>query len=137
MGFGAIELMSSLSSARFADRLGKRRTTVGALVVLAAGLATMSVAGGSLAVGIIGLLAFLCGFEYSIVTSFSLVTEAMPDARGVTISISNAVGTMARAVGVIASGFLYEAHGIIGTAVLAGLATIAAIVLFSAGARRR
>ncbi|MEL6891186.1 MAG: MFS transporter [Actinomycetota bacterium] len=135
MGFGAIELLSSISSAGFADRLGKRRTTIAALVVLALGLAIMTSADDSLAVGIVGLLAFLCGFEYAIVTSFSLVSEAMPTARGVTISYSNAIGTLARSVGVITSGVLYEAHGIGGTVALSAVATVGAIALLTAGRR--
>ncbi len=137
MGFGAIELTASVSSATFADRLGKRRTTLAALLLLAVGIAVMAMAGSSLLVGLVGLLAFLCGFEYAIVTSFSLVTEAMPAARGMTISVSNAMGTVARAGGVIASGFLYEAHGIGGTAALSAVATACAIACFLAGGRSR
>lgn len=134
VGFGAIELLSSLTSAGFADRLGKLRTTISAVALLAVGLAVMS-ASGTFAMAIVGLLAFLCGFEYAIVTSFSLVTEAMPGARGATIAISNAIGTSARAVGVITSGLLYEAHGIRGSAALAACAAIAAIALLASSRR--
>ena len=137
MGFGAIELTASVSSATFADRLGKRRTTLAALLLLAVGIAVMAMAGSSLHVGLVGLLAFLCGFEYAIVTSFSLVTEAMPAARGMTISVSNAMGTIARAAGVVASGWLYEAHGIRGTVTLSAVATGCAIACFLAGGRSR
>lgn len=136
VGFGAIELLSSLVSAGWADRLGKLRTTIAAVGLLSVGLAIMSAA-GALPVAVIGLLAFLCGFEYAIVTSFSLVTEAMPAARGATIAMSNAIGTSARAVGVIASGSLYEAHGIVGSSVLSGCAAIAAIALLATSRRRR
>lgn len=135
VGFGAIELLSSLVSAGWADRLGKLRTTVAAVAVLAVGLVIMSIA-GSLLVAVIGLLAFLCGFEYAIVTSFSLVSEAMPSARGATIAMSNAIGTSARAVGVVASGFLYEAHGIVGSSTLAGAAAVVAIALLATSGRR-
>lgn len=135
MGFGAIELVSSLVSAGLADRLGKRRTTIAAVGVLIVGLLVMINAGTSLAIAVVGLLAFLSGFEYAIVTSFSLVSEAMPTARGVTVSLSNAIGTLARAVGVISSGFLYDAHGIAGTSVLAAVAAVAAMALLAAGRR--
>jgi len=135
VGFGAIELMSSLVSAGWADRLGKLRTTVAAVALLAVGLVIMSLA-GTLVVAVIGLLAFLCGFEYAIVTSFSLVSEAMPAARGATIAMSNAIGTSARAVGVIASGLLYEAHGIVGSSALSGIAAIVAFALLATSRRR-
>jgi MFS transporter, DHA1 family, inner membrane transport protein len=58
------------------------------------------------------------------VTSLSLTSEAMPEARGATLAISNAVGTLARGGGTILSGVLYGAFGIGGTLALsAGAAT--------------
>jgi predicted MFS family arabinose efflux permease len=124
MAFGATELVSSLASAAFADRLGKLRTTLAGIVALLAGLGVMLVAAGRLSVGITGLLVFLLGFELAFVTSLSLVSEAMPDARGVTLAVSNAVGTVARATGAVASGVLYSVHGVAGTASLAALAAL-------------
>jgi MFS transporter, DHA1 family, inner membrane transport protein len=127
VGFGAVELVSSLASAGVADRLGKLRSTVAGLVVLVAGLGVMVVAGDAVVVGIAGLLIFLLGFEFAFVTSLSLVSESMPDARGTTLAISNAVATIARASGAVASGWLFGAHGIAGTATLSGLCAVVAI----------
>ncbi|HSL74832.1 MAG TPA: MFS transporter [Ilumatobacteraceae bacterium] len=127
VGFGAVELVSSLASAGVADRLGKLRSTVAGLVVLIAGLGVMVVAGDAVVVGIAGLLVFLLGFEFAFVTSLSLVSESMPDARGTTLAISNAVATIARASGAVASGWLFAAHGIAGTATLSGLCAAVAI----------
>jgi MFS transporter, DHA1 family, inner membrane transport protein len=130
MGVGGVELAASLTSAGVADRLGKLRSTLAGLVVLLLGLVVMILAGDRIAVGVPGLLVFLLGFEFAFVTSLSLVSESMPDARGTTLALSNAVGTIARAVGAIASGWLFARHGIAGTAALAGgAATIAALCL--------
>lgn len=128
IGFGAIELVASLTSAGLADRVGKLRSTLAGLLVLLVGLGVMVNAGDRLIVGLGGLLVFLLGFEFAFVTSLSLVSEAMPDARGSTLAVSNAVGTVARASGAVLSGWLFGAHGIGGTAVLSALAGIAAIV---------
>lgn len=137
MAIGATELVSSLGSAAFADRLGKLRTTLAGIVGLSAGLAVMVAASDRLWVGIIGLLVFLFGFELAFVTSLSLVSEAMPDARGATLAVSNAVGTVARATGAIASGWLYGASGVGGTAVLSiGAAGTAAVCLLLSRRRR-
>jgi len=126
MTFGAFELAASSGTAAFADRIGKLRSTIGGLVLLGAGLSVMLVAGDSLATGVIGLLLFLFGFEYGFVTSLSLMSEAMPDARGRTLALGNGIGTVARGSATIASGWLYTAHGISGTGALsAGLATVA------------
>jgi predicted MFS family arabinose efflux permease len=78
--------------------------------------------------GIVGLVMFLLGFELAFVVSLSLVSEAMPDARGATLAVGNAVGTVARAGGAVLSGWLYGRHGIDGTAWLSASAAIVAAV---------
>lgn len=127
VGFGAAELVSSLASAGFADRIGKLRSTVAGLFVLLAGLLVMVSADARVVVGVAGILTFLLGFEYAFVTSLSLVSEAMPDARGTTLAVSNAVGTIARAAGAVGSGWLYSVHGISGTAALSAICAVGAI----------
>jgi len=96
MTFGAVELLASSGTAAFADRLGKLRSTVAGLGALGAGLAVI-VAGDRLVVGVIGLLLFLLGFEFAFVTSLSLVSEAVPHARGRTLATANAVAAAAAA----------------------------------------
>jgi len=91
------------------------------------GLAVMVSADDRLWMGIAGLVVFLLGFELAFVVSLSLVSESMPDARGSTLAVGNAVGTVARASGVVVSGWLYGIHGISGTAGLSGVAAIAAV----------
>ena len=128
MLFGASELVSSLGSAAFADRLGKLRTTLGGLVGLMLGLLVIVSAGDRLWLGIGGLVVFLLGFELAFVVSLSLVSESMPDSRGSTLAVSNAVGTVARASGAVLSGWLYGIHGIGGTAGLSAVAAMVAVV---------
>ena len=127
MGLGGVELLASSTIAAFADRLGKLRSTVAGLTTLVAGLMVMLAAGDAVVVGVIGLLVFLLGFEYGFVTSLSLTSEAMPDARGATLAIGNAVGTLARGAGTILSGVLYGAFGIGGTIGLSASAATASL----------
>jgi DHA1 family inner membrane transport protein len=130
MGFGAFELVASMGTATFADRLGKMKSTLGGAVVVLFGLVVMLSAGDRLWVGVAGLLVLLIGFEYGFVTSLSLVSEAMPDARGTTLAIGNAVGTLTRGTGTILTGVLYSAYGISGSAALsASAAAISATCL--------
>lgn len=128
MMFGAFELAGSSSTAAFGDRLGKTRSTLGGIVLLGAGLVVMLAAGDRLGVGVVGLLLFLLGFEYGFVSSLSLVSEAMPAARGRTLALGNAIGTGARGAATIASGWLYGIHGIGGTATLSAAAGGGALV---------
>lgn len=132
MGFGAFELLASTGSAGFADRIGKLRSALMGIGLLLGGQMVMVVADDALWVGVVGILAFLCGFEFAFVTSLSLVTEAMPESRGTTIALANGVGTVARGSGTIASGFLFTRWEIEGTlamsATAAGIAALCFVV---------
>lgn len=86
-----------------------------------------------LAFGVLGLLAMLLGFEFAFVTSLSLLSEAMPEARGATLALGNAVATTTRAAGMVIGGVLYGLYGITGTAVFSAAAAVAALGCFAAG----
>jgi predicted MFS family arabinose efflux permease len=137
MAFGAAELLASSSSSAFADALGKRRSMIFSVSCALIGMAVISQAGSSLLIGAIGLVLFFLGFEYSIVTSFSLVSEAMPHARGRALGLGNAVGTLGRGAGVMASGFLYEAFGIRGPIAVSAVAAVVTLVFLVAIGRLR
>jgi len=130
MGFGAAELTASTSIAAFADRLGKLRSTLAGICTLLVGLGIMAIAGDRLAVGVVGLLVFLLGFEYGFVTSLSLTSEAMPHARGATLAIGNAVGTLARGSGIIISGLLFGTFGITGSLALSACAATGSLACY-------
>jgi len=136
MAFGAAELIASSSSAVVADRAGPNRSTRAAMFATLIGLAIMTQAGSSLAIGALGLLFFFLGFEYSIVTSFSIVSDAMPAAPGRALAMNNAFGTVMRGLGVIASGLLYEEFGIRGPAIVSACAGVIAIALLTVAAQR-
>lgn len=135
MGFGAAELTSSMASAASADRLGKVRSTRAMLFLVLTGLAIMTQAGTSLVIGVIGLIFFFLGFEYAIVTSFGIISESMPQARGRALAAGNAVGTLTRGASTIASGRLYDEFGIVGPISLSTIAAITAITLLTAHQR--
>ncbi len=129
-GFGAVELISSFAVALVADRVGARRSVAIGLLLVGIGVATMFVSRDSTVLAVLGLLFFLAGFEYGFVSSLSLVTEAAPAARGRAIGVSNAVGTLARASTVVASGQLYERFGLTGSLVMvSSTATVALLML--------
>ena len=135
MAFGAAELLSSISSAVFADRVGKVRSTRAMLFLVLVGLAIMTQAGTSLVIGVVGLLCFFLGFEFAMVTSFGIISEAMPHARGRALAAGNAVGTMTRGASTIASGRLYDEFGINGPITLSVIGAVAGIALLTAHQR--
>ena len=91
---------------------------------------------GSVTFGAVGLLVFFLGFEFSIVTSFSIVSEAMPQARGRALAANSALGTAARGIGIVMSGLLYQAYGIKGPVAISVSAAVVALALLTAGIRR-
>ncbi len=101
-----------------------------------AGLVVMTQAGSSLAVGAMGLLLFFLGFEFAIVTSFAIVSEAMPAAKGRVLATNTAVGTVFRGAGVMSSGTLYESFGIVGPATVSIIGAMLAIALLALLDRR-
>ncbi len=137
ISFGLAELTATSSSSVFADRLGKRRTIQASVLVTLAGLAIIATAGNSLFVGVVGLIIFFLGFEYSIVTSFSLVSEAMPKSRGRVMGVSNAVSTGGRGIGVGSSGYLYDRFDIGGPVTVSVVAAVIALVLLALIGKRR
>lgn len=136
MAFGGAELSASSMSAAVADRVGPGRATRLALTVALVGLLIMTRADGSLPIGAAGLFLFFVGFEFAIVTSFAIVSEAMPAAKGRVLATNTAVGTLFRGAGVTASGTLYENFGITGPATVSVIGAILAITLLAVIDRR-
>lgn len=131
-GFGVVELASSSMVAAIGDRIGTRRSVLMGLGLLAVGVAVMAMSGSSVVVAVIGLLAFIAGFEFGFVSTLSLVTEAAPGARGRAIGIGNAVGTLARSGSVVLTGVLYERVGFGGSLSLAAVWGVLAFGLVAA-----
>lgn len=132
-GFGALELVASISAAAFSDKVGLRRSVLIGLGGLALGLAIAAASGQSTLLAITGLIVFLTGFEFAFVTSLSLVTEAAPLARGRAIGAGNALGTIARSGAILGSGLLYDGVGIGGSFALSVAAAGLAAALTASG----
>jgi MFS transporter, DHA1 family, inner membrane transport protein len=134
-GLGVVELAASSAVATVGDRIGTVRSVVIGLAVLLGGLGLMATSGPSRTLAVSGLIVFIAGFEFAFVSTLTLVTEAAPEARGRAIGIGNAIGTLARAGAVAASGRLYEGFGIGGAIGLSGVAAVVALVLIRGGRR--
>lgn len=78
---GLFELSGSSLTALITDRLGKKRAVMTGLVVGAAGYALMAVGRDSLVLGVGAALLAFAAFEFTIVSTFPLASEAVPHAR--------------------------------------------------------
>lgn len=125
---GAGELLSSISSARLTDRIGKERS-----VALGAGImipSALILAGfdSVLPLGLAALAIFIVGFEYGVVSMLPIATNLVASAPGKGFGLVIGAGTFGRGVLTFVATALYEWSGITGAA----LASIACAVL-SAG----
>jgi predicted MFS family arabinose efflux permease len=136
IAFGLAELTASSSSAIAADRIGPTRATRVAIAVAVIGLVVMIQADTSLVVGAAGLFCFFVGFEFAIVTSFSIVSETLPAARGRVLATNTAVATVLRGTGVAVSGTLYERFGVGGPATVSITTAAVAFVALTVLRRR-
>jgi MFS transporter, DHA1 family, inner membrane transport protein len=132
LGLG--ELASSASTIRFTDRWGKSRSVrLGAGVMVPAAL-VVAAFGGSLVLGLGGLLVFIMGFEFAIVSFLPLISELRPSARAATIGLALAVGTLGRGLVAIPATWLYDRHGMGASMALGG--ALALLVMASLIGRR-
>ena len=89
------------------DRWGKRRTIALALGMSAAANALLPFMSGSLALALAGLFLVFITFEVAIVSSLPLVSEMLPEARGLMMTTNIAFHGIGRMVGALLGGWLF------------------------------
>ncbi len=95
--FGVFELMASGGSSLLLDRVGKKRGVVGGLIVATLGYAILFALGSTAlpwALAAISI-AFL-GFEFSVVSGVSVMSELVPSARGTMLALAVSTGAIGR-----------------------------------------
>lgn len=132
---GAVEFFASGSSARVADRLGKRRSLLTGGLVLVTAMSTMAVfPAPPLPVGLALLATAFLGYEFGFVSSLPLIAELDPAARSTIIGFVIGGATLFRAIGSPLGTWLYNSGewrqamvgGTVGT--VAGLVILLAMV---------
>ncbi|HKY15582.1 MAG TPA: MFS transporter [Microthrixaceae bacterium] len=119
---GCAELAGTGLAAGLTDRIGKRR---GASIGLAVGLpaaAGLGLAGDNAVLGVVLLLWFAVGIEFSFVSALPLITELGTTSRASAIGLAMAVLTLARAFSSSIAGVVYTRGGIALTGLLAAAA---------------
>ena len=97
--FGVFELMASGGSSLLLDRIGKKRGVVGGLTVATIGYAILFVLGST---ALPWALAAICiaflGFEFSVVSGISVMSEQVPTARGTMLALAVSMGAVGRMI---------------------------------------
>jgi predicted MFS family arabinose efflux permease len=116
VAIGLAELFGESLTALFADRLGMKRAIIlGPLMAIVSYL-LLPFIGQSLGLAMVGLFLVFLSFEFTIVTSFPLCTEVIPQARATMMAGYYATAGVGRMAGVLCAGFLWSWGGITGVA---------------------
>ncbi|NLF64741.1 MAG: MFS transporter [Chloroflexi bacterium] len=132
---GGAEIAGELAAGVAVDRFGKRPViiTTGALTGLAYLLVPYT--SRSLALALITLFFVFLVFEITVVGGVPLMTEVVPSARTVVLSIVLAAGSLGRMLGALAGPFLWQRSGMGGNMLVAGLVMWLAVVLLAGRVR--
>ncbi len=112
VAIGAAELIGESMTAVFADRLGLKRATILGLCLAILAYLLLPFLDRSLPLAMVGLFLVFLALEFTIVTSFSLSTELMPEARATMMAGFYATCGVGRMIGVLLGGWLWQAGGI-------------------------
>jgi predicted MFS family arabinose efflux permease len=133
---GAGELLSSISSAKLTDRLGKERSVaLGAALMMPSAL-VLAGFDSVLLIGLLALAIFIVGFEYAVVSMLPIATNLFAGAPGKGFGLVIGAGTFGRGVLTFIATLLYEQFGVSGAslaAIACAALSAAAILLFNRG----
>ncbi|MBX7212426.1 MAG: MFS transporter [Thermoflexales bacterium] len=128
---GLADILAELLIIFALDRIGKRRSVLGGLVLMAVGVIAFLLVEGTLAAAIAALFLVFLGFEYAIVSSLPIMTEIMPTARTAVAGSFNAANSVGRTLAAFFALPLYRAIGLNATYGLALVALAVTVVLFT------
>ena len=116
IAIGSAELLGESLTALFSDRIGlKKSITIGLCLAICA-YALLPFIGRTLPLAMMGMFCIFLTFEFMMVTSFSLCTELLPEARATMMAGFYATAGIGRMIGVVLGGLLWQFWGITGVA---------------------
>jgi predicted MFS family arabinose efflux permease len=128
---GTAELTGELTTAFSVDRVGKRRFVIitGSLAALT--YLTLPFASVSLAAALISLFVLFLFFEMSVVGGVPLMTEIVPSARSIVLSLIVAAAGLGRALGALVGPALWSSGNLVFIGLASGLITAVAVVILA------
>ena len=134
---GVAELMGESITALWADRIGLKRSLIVGMMLATGCYALLPIIGTSLSTALTGLFLIFLTFEFSIVCSFSVATELLPNARATMMAGVLAAAGIGRMIGALTGGALWTGAGLWSVAAVSVLATLLALASMLWGLRGR
>jgi predicted MFS family arabinose efflux permease len=105
---GVVEAVAELGTTVLTDRLGKPRSVLGGLLLMAGGLVVLPLAADQgLTPALAGVALVTLAFEFAIVSLIPLATEVVPEARASLLSLNVTAFSMGRMGGALVGGWLW------------------------------
>jgi MFS transporter, DHA1 family, inner membrane transport protein len=133
---GLAELLGEVLVASTADRLGLRRAAIGGMVFCFLSYLLLPFTARTLPLALAGLFFIFLTFEYTIVTTMSIVTEVLPGARGTMMSSNLSAAGMGRVTGSLMGGAAWLAGGLTANGLAAAAASGLALFCLAWGLSR-
>ena len=128
---GGAEIMGELTAGWSVDRFGKRRVVTTFGVLLAGVYFLIPFTSASLASALATLFIFFYLFEATFVGSMPLMTEVVPTARSVVLSVAFASAGLGRTVGALAGPLIWQQFGLRGNTSVGALMMLIAILVLA------
>lgn len=133
---GIAELTGETLTATLSDRIGLKRAVTIGIVFLTASYLVLPLIGNTLPLALVGLFIVFISFEFTIVTSFPLVTEVLPNARATMMSAYLASSGLGRVVGALIGGPLWLSGNILAVGLVSAVLTAVSLLFFLWGLHR-
>jgi predicted MFS family arabinose efflux permease len=104
---GVAELIGEILTATVSDRLGLKRAAIGGTLLTTLSYALLPFMDKSLTLALIGLFVIFLIFEFTVVTTASMLTELLPEARATLLSAMMALSGLGRVIGALLGGELW------------------------------
>ena len=124
---GLAELFGETLTATLADRIGLKRSVMTGLTICIIFYAMLPFVGQTIPMAFVGLFLIFVTFEFMIVTSVSMVTELLPEARATMMATYMGAAGLGRVVGALIGGPVWLMGGIFATGLVS--AVISALAL--------
>jgi predicted MFS family arabinose efflux permease len=136
--FGVFELLASGGSSLLLDRIGKKRGVVGGLIVATIGYAILLALGATaLPWALAAISISFLGFEFSVVSGVSVMSEQVPTARGTMLALAVSTGAVGRMIA-DPLGSALTANGAFSIVALISLgAAMVNVIVFAVGVKER
>jgi predicted MFS family arabinose efflux permease len=132
---GVAELAGEGLVAAISDRVGLQRSVIIGLALSGLSYIVLPWLGYTLPMALVALFIVFLTLEFSIVTTLSICTEVLPDARATMMAgYLSAAGT-GRVFGALMGGYVWMAGGILATVLVSTLISAMAMIAFVWGLR--